>query len=588
MFYESWFNLSAAPFSISPDPRYLFLTQGHREALAHLLYGVSGNGGFVLLTGEIGAGKTTVCRCLLEQLPDGVDVALILNPKLEAKEFLQAICDEFGINLYSDREVTLKLLVDSIYQYLLEAYSQGKNTVLIVDEAQNLSPDVLEHLRLLTNLETSERKLLQIMLIGQPELRDLVASPLLRQMAQRITARFHLDVLSQSETEGYIKHRLKVAGCTEPLFQKNSVRYIWKRCGGVPRLINAVCDRALLGARVGSKRQVTVDIARRAASEVLGHGDYDKRKKLNLPLATKVSGAALIALALLCIILLWFAMFYEREDFNMLSGPKSPAKIFFEVAENPKLSGQLLVNAEAQGQQVSGTSRERDLSTERAGRGPVPTPGAGSVKNDLALKLEQLPAETWPKSTLLAQQYLLNLWGKQYLATEHQSACDYARTQGLACLLGRGSLKELAILNRPAVLSLENRHGAQFRAAITGLSHQYADIYFSGESYRVGIEELSGLWGGEYLLFWRTPTGYQGVLKEGASGDVVSWIAEVLAIKRNGDYPRDYDRELAHRVALFQKSKGLAPDGETGPRTIIALNNFAKLGAPTLINSAIQ
>ncbi|RLA45482.1 MAG: hypothetical protein DRR06_07225 [Gammaproteobacteria bacterium] len=270
MSYQSYFDLDELPFSISPDPRYLYLTAGHREALAHLLYGVTGSGGFVLLTGEIGAGKTTVCRCLLEQLPEDVDVALVLNPKLDVLEFLQSICDELQIVLPEGLSVSLKLLVDNIYQYLLVAHARGRNTVLIVDEAQHLGPDVVEQLRLLTNLETNKKKLLQIILIGQPELRDLLDSPALRQMAQRITARFHLNLLSLQETRGYIRHRLKVAGSEQELFSRKSVKYIWKKSAGVPRLINGICDRALLGAGLDCKKKVSMSIANKAANEVLG------------------------------------------------------------------------------------------------------------------------------------------------------------------------------------------------------------------------------------------------------------------------------------------------------------------------------
>ncbi|TNE78437.1 MAG: peptidoglycan-binding protein, partial [Gammaproteobacteria bacterium] len=270
MYYEAYFELQEAPFSISPDPRYLYLTQNHREALAHLLYGVSSNGGFVLLTGEIGAGKTTVCQCLLEQLPHNTDVAYILNPKLQPWEFLATICDELGIPYASD-DTSLKHYIDLIHHYLLEAHSQGRNTVLMVDEAQNLSTELIEHLRLLTNLETREKKLLQIMLVGQPELRDKIALPEMQQMAQRITARYHLGPLSKSEVAAYVRHRLKVAGATRELFSQDSLNQLWKLTGGVPRLINIICDRSLLGTYTRKGHWVERPVLEEAASEVLGH-----------------------------------------------------------------------------------------------------------------------------------------------------------------------------------------------------------------------------------------------------------------------------------------------------------------------------
>src|SRR6476659_5362700 len=216
--YASYFGLSHEPFSIAPDPRYLFMSERHREALAHLLYGVRGGGGFVLLSGEIGAGKTTVCRCFLEQIPKRCNVAYIFNPKLTVLELVKSINDEFHIPAPRVRgQATVKTYVDALNDFLLRTHAVGQNNVLIIDEAQMLSVDVLEQLRLLTNLETNERKLLQIVLIGQPELRAMLARPELEQLAQRVIARYHLDSLSGRETVAYIAHRLAVAGLTGAL-----------------------------------------------------------------------------------------------------------------------------------------------------------------------------------------------------------------------------------------------------------------------------------------------------------------------------------------------------------------------------------
>ncbi|HRD98244.1 MAG TPA: AAA family ATPase, partial [Rubrivivax sp.] len=209
--YAPFFGLSREPFSIAPDPRFLFMSERHREALAHLLYGVGGGGGFVLLTGEIGAGKTTVGRCFLEQLPSRCAVAYIFNPKLSVAELLQTVCGEFGIAI-EPGETSIKAHVDALNRFLLAAHAQGRQALLVIDEAQSLSAEVLEQLRLLTNLETAERKLLQIILIGQPELRDMLAQPGLEQLAQRVIARYHLGPLSREESAQYVAHRLAVAG----------------------------------------------------------------------------------------------------------------------------------------------------------------------------------------------------------------------------------------------------------------------------------------------------------------------------------------------------------------------------------------
>ncbi|MCK5091877.1 MAG: AAA family ATPase [Gammaproteobacteria bacterium] len=269
--YNEYFGLTDTPFSIAPDPRYLYMSDQHREALAHLVFGMSTGGGFILLTGEVGTGKTTVCRCLLEQVPENANVALILNPKVKAYELLATICDELGIE-YPKGETSIKALVDCINRYLLDEYARGRKTVVILEEAQNLDADVLEQLRLLTNLETNEHKLLQIVMLGQPELLDMLASPKMSQLSQRITARYHLKALPRKEVDAYVNHRLSVAGLHRILFPESTLNLLYRLSGGIPRRINLLCDRALLGAYVNGRHQVDSKILKKAAREVLGEG----------------------------------------------------------------------------------------------------------------------------------------------------------------------------------------------------------------------------------------------------------------------------------------------------------------------------
>ena len=299
--YAAHFGLKREPFSIAPDPRYLFMSERHREALAHLLYGVRGGGGFVLLTGEIGAGKTTVCRCFLEQVPKRTNVAYIFNPKLTALELLQSVCEEFRIAVTARDGAaapTQKDHVDALNEYLLRTHAAGQNSVLIIDEAQNLSADVLEQLRLLTNLETNERKLLQIILIGQPELRDMLARPELEQLAQRVVARFHLDPLAEEETAHYIKHRLSVAGMSGLIpFDRDARHRIHELTRGVPRRINLLCDRALLGAYASGRQRVDRAIVDKAASEVFDfsrHGAQRWQRQRNALAGGAIAVAALV------------------------------------------------------------------------------------------------------------------------------------------------------------------------------------------------------------------------------------------------------------------------------------------------------
>jgi general secretion pathway protein A len=262
-----YFGIDRLPFSIAPDPRFLYLGQKHQEALAHLFYGIGNEGGFIVLTGEVGTGKTTLCRALLQQLPETTDVAFIVNPGLTANELLQTMCDELSL-FYNAEHRTNKALLDILTRYLLVSHSRGRHTLLIIDEAQNLPVDVLEQIRLLTNLETDEKKLLQLVLIGQPELGETLASKELRQLAQRVTARYHLPTLTRRETGRYVEHRLNVSGYAGRLFSPAALRQVYRATQGTPRLINRLCDRCMLGAYVGERRDIGRHIVVQATREL--------------------------------------------------------------------------------------------------------------------------------------------------------------------------------------------------------------------------------------------------------------------------------------------------------------------------------
>jgi type II secretory pathway predicted ATPase ExeA len=317
--YASFFGLNEKPFSITPDPRYLFLSERHAEALAHLVYGINEAGGFIQLTGEVGTGKTTVVRSLLAQAPKHAEIALILNPRMTPAEFLLAICEELGIAVPAASANSLKDLVDLLSRHLLRAHADGKRIVLVVDEAQNLAPEVLEQVRLLTNLETETQKLLQIILIGQPELRELLARTELRQLAQRITGRYHLDPLSGDEAAAYVRHRLRVAGSTREIFTNGALREVQRLSGGVPRLINIICDRALLGAFTEDRHVASASVVRRAAGEVLGRSFQPRW----LPWA---AGSAVAAIAVVSAALLVPRFWSRRRPVRPLPPSQRPPR----------------------------------------------------------------------------------------------------------------------------------------------------------------------------------------------------------------------------------------------------------------------
>lgn len=295
--YREYFGLKELPFSIAPDPRYLYMSNQHQEALAHLVYGINSEGGFVVLTGEVGTGKTTVCRCLLEQIPENCDIAFILNPKLTVEELLATVCDELGIS-HPEGNTSIKVFVDRINDFLLDAHARGRKMVLIIEEAQNLNTEVLEQVRLLTNLETNQRKLMQIIMLGQPEFREMLSRPELRQLAQRVTARYHLGSLSRKEVAAYVNHRLAVAGTHSKLFPDSTIGKLYRLSGGIPRLINLLCDRALLGAYVQGQDRIDKPTLTKAAREVFGKTSIRKqhRKTFRRVLASLVLIGCIAAL----------------------------------------------------------------------------------------------------------------------------------------------------------------------------------------------------------------------------------------------------------------------------------------------------
>ena len=539
--YQQYFGLAEAPFSIAPDPRYLYLSQRHQEALAHLLYGVNSDGGFVLLTGDVGAGKTTVCRCLLQQIPASCDVAYIFNPQLTVGELLSTICVEFGIAC-PPGNVSVKVFVDCINAYLLDAHARDRHTVLIIDEAQNLSAAVLEQMRLLTNLETNQRKLLQIVLLGQPELALMLERPGLRQLRQRIVARYHLGPLTRPEVAAYVRHRLEVSGAQRQLFPARLMDRVYRLSGGVPRIINVLCDRALLGTYVQGKERVDRATLDQAAREVF---HQVPRRSLVGPLLMLLVFVLGVALA---------------TALNRLQVHETATATIAATTANPATPAQTA----APGKQAPGKAT-----------GPAAA---------LPDKLEWPANEARSRSEEMAYAALFRAWGANH---EGADACLQAEGLGLRCRSARGGLDELRSANRPAVLLMRDEQGQAFHALLTALEDKAATFAIGVETRKVALDALAAQWAGQYTLLWRVPPDARENIRWGERGPAVQWLIGQLAqaqgrIAEPGRAPL-FDEVLQRQVKQFQLAQGLVPDGLVGPETVMRLAAVGDRSAPELL-----
>ncbi|MFT4798867.1 MAG: general secretion pathway protein A [Candidatus Azotimanducaceae bacterium] len=560
--YNDYFGLREAPFSIAPNPQYLFMSPRHREALAHLLYGIQSDGGFILLTGEVGTGKTTVCRCLLEQIPEDVDTAYILNPKQTAQELLATACDELHIDY--PENASIKVLVDGINDFLLASHQSSRRTVLIIDEAQNLSVDVLEQLRLLTNLETNKRKLLQIILLGQPELLTILAKQELRQLSQRVTARFHLDALNKDEVADYIQHRLDTAGAKGSLFPPATVKRIYAISKGIPRLINLVCDRALLGTYVQNRLQVDVATINHAAKEILG-----ETKSKPLP------WAAIAAVLLVALLTTSILLFKPITTTTVVAESTEPRVTTPDPTADPTAELQI---AEVVTDADIDVETPSDATTEEA----IEEAGAKEPANSELAILIPTTITSVESAPGYDEQFdafgaLMKLWGNDVVLAKNTDPCEVARVSGLQCLSKLGSLRDVAHLNRPVIINLSTQSSSQW-FVVKRIDNETITVITNGEEFRLDSDEILNYWSGFYTLLWRPPPAYQESIRRGAQGATVDWLLTQLAIVDGDSVPTItknpvYDANTESRVKRFQISVGLVPDGVVGAQTWIHLNS---------------
>ncbi|WP_111496015.1 MULTISPECIES: ExeA family protein [Marinobacter] len=576
--YYDFFGFREPPFSIAPDPRYLYLSERHKEALAHLMYGVQGQGGFIVITGEVGTGKTTVCRCFIENVPEHVDIALILNPRLSARELLSSICDELGIPHAS--ACSIKRLNDLINHHLLEAHANGRHQVLIIDEAQNLSADVLEQLRLLTNLETAEKKLLQIVLLGQPELQEMLDTRELRQLSQRITARYHLDGIGREELPAYLRYRLSVAGQRSEFFTLPRMNQLYRLSGGIPRVINLICDRALLGAYSEGTHHVGRDHIAQAAREVLGkqRGGRTRRR-------VKLGYAAFAAMVLMLAIFLGWH----------LVDPLSPG------AEPVAKSGEVQREAENEPE----TPPAPEISQTEPGPEPdeattdiEPTAESGdqpfAAANETAVQDDTVPAnwlslmENGGADQTTAYRELFSRWGFDYKSASYPYACDFAETVGLRCLHRQGNWRSIRQLNRPVVLRLFDDKGRARFATLISLDGGQASLVIGEETLRMSSERVDRYWLGDYSLVWRLPPYESPLVPAQEAVSPEAWLSsklmELISTLESNVSRQDelMAASLHDQIVWYQSLKGLIPDGIAGAKTLIQMNSDLYPSIPRL------
>ena len=544
--YLRYFGLNEAPFSITPDPAFVFLSPRHRDALAHLMYGIGkgGSGGFVQLTGEVGTGKTTLCRCLLEQVPEGTHIALLLNPLVTPRELLAAISEELGLDVSESIDST-RLLVDGLNRYLLAAHERGERVVVVIDEAQNLSPEALEQVRLLTNLETSKDKLLQIVLLGQPELRELLQRRTLRQLAQRITARYHLSPLGPKDTHLYIRHRMQVAGAQRNPFKRSAMNALYQRSQGIPRLINIIADRSLIAAFAKERVEVTAAMVHEAANEVqLGERQV---KRVRWPLV--LGAVAATAVAVLAV-----ATFSDFR-FPAVIAPTGTAAITHQGGDESKLRTSV----------VSTILRNS----------PAGSPGPEFTEALDMAWLDDHQRVVW--------QGLAETWQQPGAGFAIKAACNGDNSLDYACLRDQGNWSKIDRLGLPVLLVLQGNIPSYL--LLQGVDTDRLLVGTSDQLKTVSKESVESFWLGTYLIAWPQAESWPPYIGRGGTGPAVATIME-MAARVDDPYNGEQVFDAAFELWLkgFQVRNGLEADGIVGRNTLLHLMT-ASIDEPKLLHT---
>jgi general secretion pathway protein A len=610
--YEAFYRLSGPPFRLTPDPRFLFLSAHHHEALGHLLFGIREGTGFINVTGEIGTGKTTLLRALLRELDPNTIVAYIFNPVLSDLELLQSINSEFGLPATS---ASKKELIDELNRFLLAKKVAGARVVVIVDEAQNLAPMVLEQLRLLSNLETETEKLLQIVLVGQPELRAILGRPDLAQLNQRITVRWHLEPLDRKETGEYVRHRLRIAGGTPAteLFTRSALRLIYRYSGGVPRLINIVAHRALLTGFTKEQKTIGAATVRQAIRELRRDDSASSSRR---PFLRPAFAAGLVAVALAVVAALAIVPLRQRGSLPapapMASAspatgnaalpavamratiesapsatvnaaaaatPAAPA-----VALAPTLGGAVApaaTPAPAEPTPIATVAAPPSASPipDTLDVGAAPQPNATPAQGDVAAFWETLGATDNRAAALTATDDLLGVWSAEPLSADERRKTSVdlwaiAGKRGLRYLPVSGTLERLQLLNLPAILELSVPTSQRRRfAVVTGVDGDHVQLRYGTIAVTLTADEMAHVWLGEAHVFWRDFLNLSAYMAPGSVGEDVMKLQQMLARigEYQGSFSSSYDRPTSEAIARFQRSRRLVADGVVGPLTKILL-----------------
>ncbi|MEF1226290.1 AAA family ATPase [Vibrio fortis] len=543
--YKEYFGFVEMPFSIVPNSRYLFLSQRHQEAMQNLQVGLGDGGGFAMLTGEVGTGKTTVAKAMLASLDNQTQAGLILNPTFSNIELLEAVCDEFEIDY--QEQASLKQLSQAIHSFLLDSHEQGIQTLLVIDEAQHLAADVLEQLRLLTNLETDSRKLLKVLLVGQPELQQHLQTNQLRQLAQRITGRYHLLPLNAQEAGKYIAFRLEMAGAQQMLFSNRAVKSIAQYTHGIPRLINLVCDKALqLSFHQGEKTpsQTTVE---QACQQIMSFQAEVYQAPVKQSSAVWPKVVQYSALSVLGLGLAWGTFTYLPQNID-------------KWLVNEQLASDLEPQIK--------TAVQAPIEIQAETTAPL-------LPEHIAQQLTQ------GISRASAIQDLYQLWG--YQSSLRDGLCLSEPQSVFVCVEGQATLRELIQLNSPVVLNLTFEEQS-YHAVLYGLSDKSVELLVNQSLVQIPVSALEALWQGDYVAIWKQPL--RETLREGDSGEAVALLDLLLseALGENVTGQELFDDELKRKVEAFQIWQGMSVDGIAGKRTLARLQRIAQLDSPILMS----